>query len=327
MTTIKDGIMKSISEKTEKIKVKKTRYRPSPRLDDNTGVSNIVTSIMMLGIFLTILAMIFTLYIPLWAKTGEANHMESVESSFLDLKSTIDKQITDDEGVGSTYNTRVKLGAEGGLIMGIGRTTGNIEYEPDNFAFIVTNTDDPLNNYGNSYGNIRFESENIYYTSQYFTYENGAVIIEQEGRSAMRAEPHFNVEYDEFRNKTTIDTTMIQLSGTPDGVSGTDYHSISSKLIQSTGKSNILTWTPDKGFPQGQNLTLNMTTSFGPLWQSFFEKKFDNLPDDIKNTTFSISMTSITDPITEEKSYNIIIKIHNVNILNLKKGIIDIKIN
>jgi hypothetical protein len=98
------------------------KYRPTHFLINEDAVSNVVTSIMMLGIFLTILAMIFTVYIPIWAKTGESSHMENVESSFLDLKSSIDKQITDNEGVGSSYTTRIKLGAEGGAVLGIGRT-------------------------------------------------------------------------------------------------------------------------------------------------------------------------------------------------------------
>ena len=263
----------------------------------------------------------------MWAKTGEANHMESVESSFLDFKSTIDRQIVDDEGVGSTYSTRVRLGAEGGVMLGIGRTTGNLNFETEDFSLTVLNTEDLYNIYGNSYGNVRFESENIYYTDQFFTYENGGVIVEQKGKAAMRAEPQFNIEYDELTNQTTLDVTLIQLSGNPDGISGYDHHTISSQLVQSIGKSNIFTWTPEKGFYYGQNLTFNMTTHYGELWKSFFESKLNNLPSEIKNTTTSISMTSTTDPVTEEKTYNLILKIDNVNILNLKKGIIEIRIN
>jgi hypothetical protein len=310
-------------------KSNRMKYKPlySPFALENEGVSNIVTSIMMLGIFLTILAMIFTIYIPLWAKTGESNHMEDVESSFLELKSTIDKQITDDEGVGSTYSTRIKLGAEGGVVLGIGRTTGNLDFEPGDYSFTVINSDDPLNIYGNSYGTIRFVSENIYYTDQYFTYENGAVIVEQDNKAALRAEPHFNIEYDINSNRTKIDTSLIMLNGNPDGLSGTNYHTISTKLVQSVGKSNILTWTEDNGFSFGQNITFNMTTQFGQLWYDFFDSRLDELPSSIRNTTTSLSMTSVTDPVTEEKTYNIILKINEINILNLKKGIIEIKVN
>jgi hypothetical protein len=299
----------------------------SPFAKENDGVSNIVTSIMMLGIFLTILAMIFTLYIPLWAKTGESNHMENVESSFLELKSTIDKQLTDDEGIGSTYSTSIKLGAEGGVILGIGRTTGNLDFEPGDFLFTVINSDDPLNIYGNSYGNIKFVSENLYYTDQYFTYENGGVIVEQDGKAAIRAEPHFNIDYDQNSNKTTIDTSLIMLNGNPDGLSGTGHHTISTKLVQSVGKSNIFTWTEDNGFPYGQNITFNMTTQYGQLWYDFFESRLDDLPNIIRNTTTSLSITSVTDPVTEEKTYNIILKINEINVLNLKKGIVEIKVN
>jgi hypothetical protein len=293
---------------------------------DNSAVSNVVTSIMMLGILLTILAMIFTVYIPIWAKTGESTHMEEVENSFLDLKSTIDKQITDNEGIGSSFSTRIKLGAEGGSILGIGRTSGLLDFEPDEFSLNVYNTDDLNNIYGYSHGNIRFESENIYYTNQYFTYENGAVIIDQEGKTAMRAEPHFNVNYDSVANKTTLDTTLIQLIGSPGGIAGTDYHTINSKLVQSIGKSNVLYWTVSKGFTYGQNITFNLTTKYGPLWKNFFESKLENLPGPIRNTTTTITMTERTDPTTDENIYTVVLEIDRINVLDCKKGIIEISI-
>ncbi len=285
-----------------------------------------VTSIMMLGILMTILAMIFTVYIPIWAKTGESTHMEGVESSFLDIKSTIDKQITDNEGIGSSFSTKLKLGAEGGAILGIGRTNGILDFEPDEFSLNVYNTDDINNIYGFSSGNIQFESENIYYTNQYFTYENGAVILAQEGKTAMRAEPHFNIRYDSVTNKTILDTTLIQLIGSPDGVTGSDFHTVDTKLIQSIGKSNVLYWTSSKGFRYGQNITFNLTTRYGPLWKSFFESRLENLPSAIVNSTVDISMTSKTIRNTEEKMYTLVLQIDGINVLDCKKGIIEISI-
>jgi hypothetical protein len=282
---------------------------------------------MMLGIFLTILAMIFTVYIPIWAKTGESSHMENVESSFLDLKSSIDKQITDNEGVGSSYTTRIKLGAEGGAVLGIGRTSGNLYFNTDEFKLTVFDTDDTYNIYGSVYGSIRFVSDNIYYTNQRYIYENGAVIVEQDNNAAMRAEPHFNIRYDVISNKTLIDMTMIQLTGTPNGVSGTDFHTINSKLVQSIGKSNTLYWTAIKGFQYGQNLTFNITTKYGPLWNSFFESKLENLPDNIRNSATNLTMTSEFDKQSDETTYNIILQINQVNVLDNKKGIVEIKVD
>lgn len=294
--------------------------------NNKDAVSNVVTSIMMLGILLTILAMIFTVYIPIWAKTGEANHMEDIESSFLDLKGTIDQQITDNDGVGSSFNTGFKLGAEGGAILGIGRTTGELEYRTDEFSLIVSNSDDLENIYGRAYGSIRFKSDNVYYTNQKFIYENSAVIIEQEGKSAMRADPHFNIRYDEISNKTSIDLTLIQLTGTSDGISGTDEYSVKSELVQSIGKSNVLTWTESKGFQYGQNLTFNITTQNGPIWKSYFESKLESLPSAIRNETVNLTMTWTTDKNTEQKTYNIILEIDRIYLLDCKKGIVEISI-
>ena len=154
-------------------RIRRIRYRQLVHNSEDSAVSNIVTSIMMLGIFLSILAMIFTVYIPSWAKTGEVNHMESVANSFFELKSTIDKQIADDDSIGSSLSTRIQLGAEGGAIMGIGRTSGSLEFKTTGFSIIITNSNDTNDLYGRATGKISFKSENVYYANQYFTYEIG----------------------------------------------------------------------------------------------------------------------------------------------------------
>jgi hypothetical protein len=153
------------------------------------------------------------------------------------------------------------------------------------------------------------------------------VIVEQDNNAAMRAEPHFNIRYDVISNKTLIDMTMIQLTGTPNGVSGTDFHTINSKLVQSIGKSNTLYWTAIKGFQYGQNLTFNITTKYGPLWNSFFESKLENLPDNIRNSATNLTMTSEFDKQSDETTYNIILQINQVNVLDNKKGIVEIKVD
>lgn len=303
------------------------KYKPLILKRDNDAVSNIVTSIMMLGIFLSILAMIFTIYIPIWAKNGEANHMQSVESSFLDLKSTIDLHITDDEGVGSSRNTRIRLGSEGGAIMGIGRTSGSLEFKTSDFTIIISNTDDPYNIYGSASGKITFKSQNVYYNNQYFMYENGAVIVEQDKKSAMRAEPHFNINYDELTNKTSIDTTIIQLSGDYENIGGTEHRSIETKLVQSIGQSSVMEWTPAKGFDFGQNITINITTEFGEVWEEFLNDKLNELPEGIKTSQTSYTKTPVTDPITNKTIYTLILNLKEIDALDLKKGIIEISLN
>ncbi len=294
---------------------------------DSDGVSNIVSSIMMLGVFLTILGMVFTNYVPMWARTGESKHMDSVESSFLDLKSSIDRQITDAEGVGTTLSTSIRLGAEGGTVLSMGSTSGKLEFQTGGFSCTVVNTDDQMDIYGRSYGKIFFESQNVYYTNQHFTFENGALIIKQDDFSVMRAEPDFNIAYNELTNTTTVVLTLVELSGTSDNLAGSDHHTIESTLVESIGDSHRFVWTTEKGFDQGQNITLNITTKFGNVWQTYLESKLENLPPQIKNTTTELTMTEFTDPLTDKTSYNIILNLKYIKILDCKKGIIEINLN
>ena len=258
-------------------------YKASLIRRNKTGVSNIVTSIMMLGIFLSILAMIFTIYIPIWAKSGEANHMESVVDSFLELKENVDKQIADEKSVGTTLSTRIKLGAEGGAIMGIGRTSGSLSFKNSGFNILINNTNDAKDIYGQASGMITFESRNVYYTNQEFSYENGAVIIEQDNKAVMRAKPNFDILY--LDNKTTLVITLIHFSGNSSNVGGSDFHTIDTELVQSIAQSHPLIWTAEEGFPSGQNITINITTRFGNLWEEFINSELVSIPSDVRNNT------------------------------------------
>jgi hypothetical protein len=305
---------------------KKNKFKSRILFEENKGVSNIVTSIMMLGIFLSILAMVFTIYLPEWAKSGEANHMEGVVDSFLDIKSNIDKQITDEKGIGSTISTPIKLGAEGGAIMGMGRTSGSLSYNPTGFNIILNNTYDVENVYGQSFGSLTYKSRNIYYTNQNLYYENGVVIIEQAGKAIMKARPNFDLMHAD--NKTTLVLSLIHLTGDYENLGGTDSHTMDTTLIQSTAQSREFIWSPEEGFGNGQNITINISTRFGPLWKEFIEEEINELTSDvINNTVDQLSLTTVKDPATGETRYNLILKLKRIHKLDAKKGIVEIKFN
>jgi hypothetical protein len=269
--------------------------------------------------------MIFTVYVPNWAKSGEASHMDKVLDSFLDLKSNIDNQIGDEKGIGDTRSTRIKLGAEGGSVMGIGRTTGSISFKTSGYNIEVYNVEDTQNIYGQASGKIFFDSSNTYFADQDFTYENGAVIVQQSGSSVIRAKPSFDVSF--IDNKTNVVLTMIQMTGSSPGQSGTGFYTIESKLIQSTAQSQSLIWSSEMGFDYGQNITINISTKFGSLWQEFIENELDDLPSDIRLNNTQVNLTSRVNPLTGETIYDLYVTIREVYKLDCKKGIIEIKIS
>ena len=139
------------------------RYRPRRcyvRISgDDSGVSNIVSSIMMLGIIMTLIGMVMTVYLPMWARSNEVSHLEDVSDSFIDLKITIDNQIMTND-MGSKFNTRIKLGAGGGPMLGIGRSSGSIDFDSGRSTITVYQTEDGLNMFGEGGGNLFYGSNN-----------------------------------------------------------------------------------------------------------------------------------------------------------------------
>ena len=86
-------------------------------------------------------------------------------------------------------------------------------------------------------------------------------------------------------------------------------------------------WTHAKGFDYGQNITINLSTYYGDIWYDYFETELENIPEYIRINTTNLTMYTIYDSAAERNTYNIILHIDNVNILDVKKGIIEIKIN
>ncbi|MCK5559547.1 MAG: hypothetical protein KAJ51_03095, partial [Thermoplasmata archaeon] len=212
------------------------------------GVSNIVTSIMMLGVLMSILGMILAVYMPLLAKGTEINHMDDVTNSFIDLKGTIDRQVVSNN-VDTTLSTRIKLGEEGGQLLGVGRTSGDLEFEPYISPGLLYNKDSPPNQdgspediYGWNRGSISYRSNNVYYIEQDFIYENGAVIIDQEGDAVMRVTPNFVAEKNNITNTTFVTVTLVSLEGSTSTRGGSETHTIETTLKSGTESRIPLLW-------------------------------------------------------------------------------------
>lgn len=239
--------------------------------NDRDGISNIVTSIMMLGIVFTILGMVLTVYVPVWAKGLESGHMEDVSDAFIDLKSTIDTQIAQGD-TGTKMSTRVVLGTEGGPLLGLGQTTGNIQYQPDRSMMSVFNENDNFEKYGTGRGRVQFQSNNIYFVDQDYIYENGAVIMDQDGSRVMKVEPNFYI--DNVSGTTSVSMTLITLQGDLDSVGGIKSQTIQTNLL-SVNKDTVL-WGKGANYGSGKNITITINTSYPKVWHEYFKDLLSN---------------------------------------------------
>ncbi len=305
------------------------------------GVSNIVTSIMMLGVLMSILGMVMAVYLPLMAKGTEINHMEEISNTFIDLKGTIDRQIISND-IGTTLTTRIRLGEEGGQLLGVGRTSGDLEFTPHLSPGILYNTDSPLDQdgrpldiYGSNRGVIKYTSNNVYYIDQEYIYENGAVIIEQRGRAVMRVRPNFIATKNNITNTTSVTTTLISLDGSTTTRGGTESQTIETTLQIGTEPRLPFLWGNGSIRWSGENITYEITTKYPDLWEQFFGEVLNDTNSNLVwdkdmagplEGDFYIDRKTPTNPLFTD--YTIVaLTIRDVNSLDCIQSVIETKLN
>lgn len=157
------------------------------------GVVGIVVTVLLIGLFLVIMVLLNTLYIPQWLETSEANHMDEVSQQFSQLKYALDLQsIYDDD---TAITTSISLGTNDIPFFNKGRTTDTLEIIKD----AITIEFSP----GGSYTSdaIIFSSGNTYFVNQIYMYEAGALIIGQDDECMTYGNPTILVtDYINFNN-------------------------------------------------------------------------------------------------------------------------------
>jgi hypothetical protein len=240
------------------------------KIRNNKGQASAVGAMLTVIIVIIVLSMITLYYVPVWMEEKERNHMTTVQKEFMDLAGTVSALIINNDQSSEGKNT-VVLGNEGIPFFAVG-TTGTLKIDPYSPSFHIYNETKVLN--VTSTGNIRFEPQNRYYVQQYFIYENGAVIIDQSAGEIIRVEPTFNV------SDSTVSLTLISISGTNGSITGKNAQTVVTKLM--FYESDTYTWS-------GENITINITTSYLSAWQNYFNKTGCNTTVTDNNVVVNLS--------------------------------------
>ena len=77
---------------------------------DNTAVVGIIVTVLLIGLFLSILVMLNTVYVPQWLEESEAAHMEEISNQFAQLKYALDIQsvVNDSTAISSSVTLGTK---------------------------------------------------------------------------------------------------------------------------------------------------------------------------------------------------------------------------
>jgi hypothetical protein len=238
--------------------------------ESDNALVGIVVTFLLIGLIVSVLAIIQSVYIPKWMEQTESEHMDEVADQFAQLKSAIDTQAV----IGSnqpthtflsTISTGITLGSRELPFFMSTRAYGSLNILPDTSYRVVIN-----DRYGgvsdNSSSTIQYSSSNAYFLDQSYIYEGGAVVLSQSQGDIILTKPTFSVARENIVN---ISLTIIKISkvGGKGSISGygtypiqTEYSSNESKIINNVSDITIYT-----KYPTAWSLFINGTLINGGL--------------------------------------------------------------
>ncbi|MFW5987149.1 MAG: DUF7289 family protein [Methanohalophilus sp.] len=236
--------------------------------ESESAVSTVVSFVLLLGLFVTVLAVFNIQYIPEWKTDAEKAHMDDVyddmsqlkaRADMLSLASSIEKNST------VSLSIPIKMGGGDIPIVSPTKSSGVLSvndgiYNMDIRGRNITNTTDSLISDSYNLSNIRYTSNNGYYIDQTFTYENGAVIVSQRDKSLMKLDPSISI-----KNESTLEVKLIfmEIVGDREVITSNGIEEI--KL---TGNDWVEEFTPNKN-ESLTNLTISMNTSYPSAWEKY----------------------------------------------------------
>jgi hypothetical protein len=229
---------------------------------DRRGASGVVVTLLVLLVAVGGLSMFMSVYVPIWGKDTEAKQMKRIQTQMLSLKENIDLQVL--SGKSSTMVTRLTIGDDGGPVFHLTRAPGSMALSPDSGLYRVCNGTDGSDSQGMARGWLEYNSQNTYYINQRLRFENGALLVVQEGRTVMKAGPHFEVAREADGN-ITASISLVSLGGVAGTRTGVGDIRVESIL-------NVYDVTSYSGgdWALGKSLSLNITTQYPAIWSNFF---------------------------------------------------------
>ncbi|ADE37052.1 DUF7289 family protein [Methanohalophilus mahii] len=243
-----------------------------------SAVSTVVSFVLLLGLFVTVLAVFNVHYIPEWKADAEKAHMDDVyddmsqlkaRADMLSLASRLSSSLNEDITV--SLSIPIKMGGGDIPIVGPTKSSGVLSVNDSIYKVDITGTNStdssiPLGSY--DLGTISYTSNNGYYIDQTFTYENGAVILSQRDKSLMKLDPSISIKNQS--GNLLVDLTLMEIAGDRVVITSNGLEEI--KL---TSNDWVEEFTPTKN-ESLTNLTISMNTSYPSAWAKYLNNSAED---------------------------------------------------
>jgi len=204
--------------------MKKINGRLRNLKNSNEGAAGIVVAMLLIGLFLSVIAMVQMVYVPQWMKEKEAEHMDQVANQFLQLKSSVDTLSASEQKYNMITNP-ITLGSKEMPFFSSSRAYGTLDISLNDCKISIENSEKTIDL---SLGSIKYSSQNAYYISQSYTYENGALILSQTGRDLMSIKPGFFVTEN---NELVLNLVKLSDARQKNTVSGYGTYSLQTRFL------------------------------------------------------------------------------------------------
>ena len=288
-------------------KMKKYTQNIKKFRDSNNGAVGIVVTILLIGLFITVMTIVQTVYVPMWMAQKEAEHMEDIAQQFSMLKYAIDTQLINENDI--PISTSIKLGSKEMPFLPSSRSFGSLDVLSDEFILTIGSEMDTYSDF--SVGIIKYSSRNAYFLDQSYIFEGGAVIMDQNMGNVMAILPSFSVYLNPETNDINISFNVVNVSSIEDKISVSGYGIYPIKTeFSSTMQPDLIT--------NVNNLTI--TTKYTNAWEIFFNRTLSQTYDFEYGTHYLISENSdglkiefLDDYDGFVKKPNLFITIYNIN--------------
>jgi hypothetical protein len=174
----------------------------------DSAVVGMVSAILVIGLLVSVISIVQVIYVPVIMEQREAEHMDKVTEQFGSLTSVIDGQAAN-QRKGVPIATFVTLGNKELPFLVSSKAFGTLEIVNNSCTVTIKNAAQtsifPI-------GAITFTSDNAYYLDQSYTYEAGAMIVNQSQGNLMMCLPGFFVDFNSTTKNVTISFDVVNIS-------------------------------------------------------------------------------------------------------------------
>ncbi len=230
---------------------------------DRGAVSGVVAAALGVVLISILLTMVVTFWVPAWGYDSEVAHGREVLDAFGDFKSSVENRAVQGR-TNQTVTSSVPLGVGSVPLFGA-ETPGQLSYrylEGDTVRFESRLTDSSGDVNLSTTGALQYHINNRYFLHQTFSYESGAVVLDQPDGSTMRLPPAISIE--NTSTGVVISATLVTLDGEAKSLTGVEPHTVTSRLT--------IAHAEEYGWPGGTTVTFEVWTWFPDAWERYFNE-------------------------------------------------------